>query len=212
MLKAIAVDIDGVVLNSNQAYADVFVRVIKDHGVNISAANIYPHFGEHPRKIMKDVLKSKYNENVYADYLREIRKPYFIRKIRAISGSKRALLNMKKKYRLVAISGAVNASLYPALEKFSILKKFDLIISGDDIKQGKPHPEGLQKAIKKLRVSKDEIIYVGDAPSDVKFAKNAGVRAIVVLTGVLNKKSAKKLRPYLIVKDLNKLSSLLNKF
>ncbi len=119
---------------------------------------------------------------------------------------------MKKKYRLVAISGAVNASLYPALEKFSILKKFDLIISGDDIKQGKPHPEGLQKAIKKLRVSKDEIIYVGDAPSDVKFAKNAGVRAIVVLTGVLNKKSAKKLRPYLIVKDLNKPKSEIKHF
>jgi beta-phosphoglucomutase-like phosphatase (HAD superfamily) len=59
---------------------------------------------------------------------------------------------------------------------------FDVIVSGEDVKNGKPDPEPYEKAIAKLGLSKDECLVVENAPLGIESAKNAGVFCVGVPT------------------------------
>ena len=55
------------------------------------------------------------------------------------------------------------------------------IISADDVKSYKPHPEIFLYALKKAGLAPEEVVHVGDSYySDVLGAKNAGISAILV--------------------------------
>lgn len=75
----------------------------------------------------------------------------------------------------------------PALDK--ILKQlplddyFDLIFTRHETPKPKPFPDGLLKIATALGVTKDEVIYVGDALIDGTAAKRAGIEFWGVATG-----------------------------
>ncbi len=55
------------------------------------------------------------------------------------------------------------------------------VVSKEEVQFQKPHPQGIQKACRKLRVKRGmHVAYVGDKPNDVIAAKRAGVRAIAM--------------------------------
>lgn len=69
------------------------------------------------------------------------------------------------------------------LQKFSIENFVDVIIGGEDVKEEKPSPEGLLKAIDILGTEKHKVLYVGDSYIDATAAQSAGVDFAAVLTG-----------------------------
>lgn len=57
------------------------------------------------------------------------------------------------------------------------------VVTSDDVKATKPHPEGIEKVLKKLGVKPDEAVMVGDLPADVIAGKKAGVLTIGISHG-----------------------------
>lgn len=57
---------------------------------------------------------------------------------------------------------------------------FDAIVTGDDVQERKPHPEGLLKALNILGVESGRVVYVGDAVEDLQMAQGADIRFIAV--------------------------------
>jgi phosphoglycolate phosphatase len=47
-----------------------------------------------------------------------------------------------------------------------------------DVKNPKPHPESVEKILKKLNVNGERVLYVGDSDVDWKTARSSGVRFI----------------------------------
>lgn len=70
------------------------------------------------------------------------------------------------------------------LESLDGLQYFQAIIGGDSVKTKKPHPEGLDLILKKLKVSPDEAVLIGDSPVDIETGKRAGVYTCVVNYGL----------------------------
>ena len=70
------------------------------------------------------------------------------------------------------------------LESLDGLQHFQAIIGGDSVKTKKPHPEGLDFILKKLKVSPDEAVLIGDSPVDIETGKRAGVYTCVVNYGL----------------------------
>jgi len=62
------------------------------------------------------------------------------------------------------------------LKKLEIYDCFDLIISGSDVKDHKPSPEGIEIFLDKYSLDKERVLMVGDAPADIKAARAAGVQ------------------------------------
>jgi beta-phosphoglucomutase-like phosphatase (HAD superfamily) len=208
-IKAVIFDVDGVLLKSNKAYAHVFAQLGKRYGIDIKEKDVYPHFGEHPSRILKELFHHRDVYLAFRDYRKIVSSPVFLRKIKVVRGAQRALKGLSENYKLALISGALRISLMPSLKKFGFTKSVHLILSGDSLKHPKPNPEGLRKAMQKLMVKPHETLYVGDAPNDVLFAHRAGVRCVAVLTGVFTRSTAKKARADFIVKDVTKLEALL---
>lgn len=53
-------------------------------------------------------------------------------------------------------------------------------VFGCDVKEKKPHPEGLLLCLDRLRIRAEDAVYVGDSPEDVAMARAAGVYSIAV--------------------------------
>lgn len=84
----------------------------------------------------------------------------------------------------------------------------DVIIGGEDVKSHKPSPEGLLSAIKQLRVSKAETLYIGDSTIDAQTAQAAGVDFAGVTHGIT---TVEELRQYPHKKIMGTLEELLEK-
>lgn len=72
------------------------------------------------------------------------------------------------------------------LHSLGIENLLDLIITGADVKQGKPSPMSYRRAIKELRVPAEECLALEDSVSGVRAAAAAGVNVIAIATPFTN--------------------------
>jgi len=66
------------------------------------------------------------------------------------------------------------------LKKFDIIDYFDVIVTSDEVPQGKPNPEIVLKACTHLRVDPSSVFIIGDTESDIQAGKSAGCVVIGV--------------------------------
>ncbi len=66
---------------------------------------------------------------------------------------------------------------------------FDCVVCGDEVSQGKPHPEPVHRAMKTLGISDapKRVLFVGDSPHDLRAGRAAGVRTAAVGWGPLER-------------------------
>jgi pyrophosphatase PpaX len=57
---------------------------------------------------------------------------------------------------------------------------FDFVVTIDDVKSPKPHPEGILKCLRHFNVSNQETLYVGDTVFDYDVAKAANVDCALI--------------------------------
>jgi len=73
----------------------------------------------------------------------------------------------------------------PLLEELDLHNRCACIVSGDTLKERKPHPAPLLHACNLTGSQVDECLYVGDAERDIEAAKNAQMKSVVALFGYL---------------------------
>ena len=80
---------------------------------------------------------------------------------------------------LVALVTANNKKLTKQiLKKTGLLKYFEIIITCEDVKHQKPHPEPYLKAMKELNVSPENCIVFEDSEIGIKSAQSAGIKSV----------------------------------
>ena len=160
---------------------------------------------EHPERL--DVAFDVYQEHVQGDT--------FVNCLRIIPGTSEFLTEVSKKYILAIATGA-----YPNVLRDFVFPKFDIpdvfsqiatIYDVDETMYAKPHPYMIEQIVQTQRVRHEESVLVGDAESDMKMARNAGVEPIAVLTGHLNRRQAEDLGVRHIIENVTLLESELLK-
>ncbi len=116
-----------------------------------------------------------------------------------MAGYRTGIVTTKYRYRIEEI-----------LERNSIPSPADVIIGGDDVTHTKPHPEGIVTAMRKLSVTPENTIFVGDSLADAGAAIGAGVRFIAVLSGVTCEEEFAEYNPHAIISDMTQLPAILN--
>lgn len=84
----------------------------------------------------------------------------------------------------VIFSQKMEDQMLEPLERAGMLNLFDLVIGYQTVKKTKPDPEGMYLIEKTFGVGADDILYTGDALTDEKTAKVAGVDFAAMLTGL----------------------------
>jgi pyrophosphatase PpaX len=217
MIKVVIFDFDGVLVDSNEAWAGAFSKASRSVGIKkeFTLDDIRPHCGKSYMEVLRNTLP-KYSaeadvmDAMYANFISLATSDEFIKSFREIKGIKGMLRWLKKRCRLAVGSGNSKKLLNGFIEKLGMGKYFDLVVSGDEVKRGKPNPDMLLKIIRHFKVSPKEALYVGDARSDIIAAKRANIRSVAVLTGALNREEAEELNPDFIVSDATQLQELLS--
>lgn len=98
------------------------------------------------------------------------------------------LENLKKEgFKTSIVTTKLNSRIQSILKKFDISHLVDEIVGVENIKNVKPHPEGLLLCCKRLNMISEESIYIGDSFVDALAAQAAEIDFIGVLTGTTGK-------------------------
>jgi phosphoglycolate phosphatase len=111
--------------------------------------------------------------------------------------------------RLGIVSTKYRRRINEILKRDALLQSFHIVIGGEDVRQHKPHPEGLFEAIEKLECSSGSVVYVGDSVVDAELARQAGVPLVVVLTGVTPKGDFGDYEPLAVLESISELPKFL---
>ena len=88
---------------------------------------------------------------------------------------------------LALCSGALRSDIDPILTKLGVARRFDVIVSADDVRRSKPDPESYALAFRRLSGAyptsltvPGKSIAVEDTPAGIRSAKGAGLRVLAV--------------------------------
>jgi phosphoglycolate phosphatase-like HAD superfamily hydrolase len=84
-------------------------------------------------------------------------------------------------------------------------KLFDYVLCADKARRPKPYPDMLWEIGRKLKVKKQETLFVGDMIIDLNCGAKAGIKTVAVTTGSNTKKELNELKPYKIINNVGQL-------
>ena len=92
------------------------------------------------------------------------------------------------KYPLAIASGALRSEICYILRQGCLNKYFSVLVAAEDVRNGKPHPEGFLTAMKilnkklGLRLKPRECLVVEDSLEGIEAARRAGMRCLALAT------------------------------
>jgi len=99
-----------------------------------------------------------------------------------VSGALDLLRDLKKKGLSLAL--ATNRDHpWSALAATGLAPFFDSAVGALEVARGKPAPDMLWLALERLQADPDQTIFIGDAPSDMTAAAQAGLKSVGLLEG-----------------------------
>jgi beta-phosphoglucomutase len=194
MLRAVIFDFDGVIVDSEILHLRAFNKVLAQFGLELSKQDYYEQylgFSDYDcfsRLIDDGLLKSGQSR---INNLRSQKHKFFEQlaksEARTIDGVKEFLDLLKNNNIPSAIcSGALLNEIKLILEGAKLKDFFIEIVSAEQVKKGKPDPEGFLLTLKKLNSSRGDSIQAGqcvvieDSTWGLQAAKAAGMHNVAV--------------------------------
>jgi len=174
-------DIDGTLASTNELIHASFNHVAERYlGKSYTWEGIHSLFGPTEDVILHDMMKENY-EKARADYY-EFYGNMHDSMAGIYPGMKELVEKLKAGGILLSIyTGKGRYSSEITLKKLGIFHCFDMIVTGDDIEGQKPSRDGVDLFLNEYKLDKDRVIIVGDAPADIKAARNAGIKVASVV-------------------------------
>jgi len=179
MIEAVLFDLDGVIINSFESWYQAFNAMLRRYG---------------REEISREEFKVKcwgpdLKHNLDAWNLDEEAGHYCIDKQLELVGLIELFPDVKEvlnrirheyKYKVGLVTNTPKKNVARILEHFQLARLFDVVITGDDVHEGKPNAEMVIEACRRLKVKPENTILVGDTESDFQAGKSAGCTVIGV--------------------------------
>lgn len=186
MIKAVIYDLDDLMVNSAPTHFKATDILLQKYGHKYEElpGDLKTDFiGKRVIDVLKDIVEyfkisADFNE-LYAERM-QIFLALVRNELEPMPGLFKSLKLFKNKYKIALASSGMRKYIEFVLEKFGIVDYFDAVISGDDVKIGKPSPETYIVACKKLGLKPDECVVFEDAAVGVASAKSAGCKCIAI--------------------------------
>ncbi len=171
--KIFLFDLDGVLIDSKKNMEVSWETLTKKYKVKIPFINYLRYIGFPFLKILK---KLKVSPKLYKKFENEykINSLKNLNFIKIHKGVLKTFKLLKKDKKIIGIlTSKEKVRTLAILSKLKI--KVDIVLCPYKNLKGKPNPKQINHLAKKKRVSKSEIVYVGDMKVDKQTAKNAKV-------------------------------------
>ncbi len=90
----------------------------------------------------------------------------------------------RRKIPMALVTGTSRAEVQRVVPG-AILARFDVIVTGDSVRHGKPHSEPYRTACRRLRIAPSRAVVIENAPYGIQSARRARIGCILALTSSL---------------------------
>ncbi len=97
-----------------------------------------------------------------------------------LPGALYSLELLNNNFKTGLASSGTRKYLDMVMDKFDMRQYFQVVVSGDEVEYGKPHPEVYLTACRKLGLNRNECLVFEDATHGIRSAKEAGCKCIGV--------------------------------
>lgn len=111
--------------------------------------------------------------------------------------------------KMAIASSKRTASLTRQVAGFGWCGCFDPLVTPDDVRLGKPHPESLELCLSIHGLPPEEAVMVGDTPFDLEMARRAGVPGVAVGHGFYGREALLACEPFAYAPDVPALRDIL---
>ena len=192
-LSALIFDLDGTLLDTNDAHVEAWVRALARHGYKVDADRVGPEIGKGGDNLVPSILGEAAEERE-GERLRETATEEFLKIAKArrfrpyprVEELLDALRGRGLKLALATSSSTTNLDAMFESAGVDLREKFDAVVTKSDVENSKPAPDVILAAIDKLALSPAQCAMIGDTPFDAISARRAGVVTLGLLSGRLH--------------------------
>jgi HAD superfamily hydrolase (TIGR01509 family) len=209
--KAVIFDLDGTLINSLPYHFLAFKDMLLEHGIRIDDRHLRKIIGMSSSDILKE-LKRKHGLGGSVQDLREERRYHYFKFLgnRDITfpGVKRMLRELRLTHKTAVATGSSLVTFTHSTDK-DFQGSFDAIVTINDVKRGKPHPDQLLLAAKRMRVKPKDCVMVSDSLYDGIAAGRAGMRFIGVTSGYTSRKELESAGAVAVIRSAGRIKGVL---
>ncbi|GFZ94402.1 pyrophosphatase PpaX [Paenibacillus marchantiophytorum] len=184
MIQTVLFDLDGTIVDTNELIVQSFLHSLEGETPEpLSRELIIPNMGRplveqmefftgQTEKTQVDALIKKYrtfNLSKHDELVKEFPNVHTVMEKLHANGIKIGIVTSK-----------IRQTTLMGLKLCGLDTFISTIVTVEDVKEAKPHPEGILAALKELGSSPGQAIMVGDSHYDIEAAQNAGVTAVGV--------------------------------
>ena len=214
--RAVLFDMDGVLFDSMPNHAYAWSHAMTQFGLEMTTYEAYLHEGRTGSGTINILAQRYWGRDATEE---EIERIYAAKsevfntrpEPKPMPGAFEALTAAKERgCKIVLVTGSAQISLLQRLEEhYPGFFRQELMVTGFDVKHGKPHPEPYLMGLQKAGVKAEEAIVVENAPLGVESAHRAGIFTIAANTGPLEDHLLKDAGADIVVSGMQYVASLL---
>jgi HAD superfamily hydrolase (TIGR01509 family) len=186
-IRAVLLDVDGTLIDSNDAHAQAWVETGNEFGHPIRFDEVRRLIGMGGDRVLPRLTGLEEESGEGARMLErrgEIFRERFLPQLHAFPGARELLERLRAEgMRLVVATSASAADLEPLLQQAGLEDLIDDATNADDAETSKPSPDIVEAALEEAGTAPGETVMLGDTPYDVAAAQRAGVPIIALRCG-----------------------------
>jgi sugar-phosphatase len=175
-VSAVLFDLDGVLVDSVAVYRCAWASWAERYGISEKSIWADAH-GRRPRDIIARVAPTIPPETALAAFDSALETQRH--RCAAMAGARECLDALDVPWAIVTSGRRCHV---PGVLKSAEIPQPQVLVCGDDVTRGKPHPDGFLRAATQLSVTPSSCVVVEDAPKGITAALAAGMHAIGVAT------------------------------
>jgi HAD superfamily hydrolase (TIGR01509 family) len=177
MIKLIIFDLDGVLVEAKNIHFDALNEALGDKYEISWSEHLSTYDGLKTNQKLEMLTKQKGLPTELHKSVWDKKQHLTLQKLKELQPSDQLMVCMEglilDGYKLAVCSNSIRKTVLTVLSKLGIIEYMDLIISNEDVKNSKPHPEMYWKAISMMGVLPEETLIVEDSPYGLLAASRA---------------------------------------
>lgn len=198
VIRAILFDFNGVLVDDEPIHLEMFQKVLAEEGITLTADDYYrDYLGFDDRGCFAAVLQKSGAAPTVPRLMRLIarKSSYYQERVRQsgypfFPGAVALVEELADSGRMLGIvSGALSEEVESALRQAGLRERFKLLVTAEDVTEGKPDPEGYRRALDGLNslpplperlFHPHEVLAIEDSPAGLAAAADAGLTTLAV--------------------------------
>ena len=187
MLKGVIFDIDGTLVDSNDAHAQSWVDTFAEAGYDVPFPVVRPLIGMGADKLLPRTIGVSHESEEGKKLVKrrsEIFREQYLPKLKPFEGSRELVSRVRSDgLKAIVATSAKDQELKGLLKAARVDDLMEEKATASDAKRSKPDPDIVHAAIEESEIPPAQLIMIGDTPYDIEAAKKARVRTIAFRSG-----------------------------